>query len=610
MSTTLQPTTAQDDVMSPTPGDDDTQTERAERRRQAVLLAQADASRKGLPKREIMQRVCMRAMDGIGARLVAVARPHGSELVFDIAAGAAPDEPVRVYMESSLTGHCFRNRESMLIADVQQDSRSSLVASHKFSGRSLILVPVLKSGKALGVLMATTEVPNAFDADDLHILEVMAGIITSGVSAAAVSAERQLLVAERAAAREQLEFQAKLLQSVEQSVIAVDMEGRLTYWNKYAEKLYGWTAEEAIGRPALELFISAEMEVRAGEIMQELRAGRSWSGEFRLRRRDGTSFLATVSDTPILDASGALIGFVCVSTDRTEQRELETQLRQAHKMEAVGQLAGGVAHDFNNILTAIIGYGEMALSAVPAGGPVHEDLVEILQAAQRAADLTKQLLTFSRKQVLRVETVDMTQVVRGIEKMLRRMINESVMLETVLPDRPVYIDADRSQLEQLVLNLAVNARDAMPDGGRLTVAVGIRENEEGVPRVQLQVSDNGCGMTDEVKRRIFEPFFTTKAEGRGTGLGLAVVFGIVRQLDGTIKVDSALGHGTCFTLTADEQGDSGKQWCARGRDSARHGDDSSRRGQRAAGRAHQPLAVGSRLPRHPDHERRRGGRAP
>jgi len=521
---------------------------RSQQRRNEVLLAQADVAGRALPKREIMQRVCSRALDAIDARLVAIARPHRMELVYEIAAGAAPDAPVRVHMDTSLTGLCYRNRESFLSADVSKDSRSSLVATHKFSGRSLILVPIPGAPEPLGVLMATSDRPGVFDEGDLHTMEMFAGIISTEVSAASASEERQLLVAERAAALDQLEFQAKLMQSVQQAVVAIDLEGLVTYWSPFAEKLYGWTADEVMGKYLQQFMVSPEMDVRAAEVMALLHSGKSWTGEFELLRKNGTRFHASVTDSPIFDSAGRVTGFVGVSSDVSERRELETQLRQAQKMEAVGQLAGGVAHDFNNILTAIIGYSEFALLKLPEG-ETRADVIEVRQAAERAADLTKQLLTFSRKQVIRVETVDLTDIIRGLDKMLRRMINESITLDTTLSEGPVFVEADRSQIEQLVINLVVNARDAMPDGGRLTVGATVQVGEDGAPVARMRVIDSGCGMTDDVKRHIFEPFFTTKPEGRGTGLGLAVVFGVVQQLGGAIKVDSAPGQGTTFTIT-------------------------------------------------------------
>jgi signal transduction histidine kinase len=232
------------------------------------------------------------------------------------------------------------------------------------------------------------------------------------------------------------------------------------------------------------------------------------------------------------------------------QAALEEQLRQAQKMEAVGQLAGGIAHDFNNLLTAILGYSEMLTDQIGADKPLGQDLREIMGAAQRAAALTRQLLAFSRKQVLTVVPLDLNHIVRTIEAMLRRLIGEHITVTTVLAADLRYVMADATQLEQVLMNLALNARDAMSQGGELTIRTENANTEAGDARlwVRLTVTDTGTGMKPELQAKIFEPFFTTKDRGHGTGLGLAAVHGIVTQLCGSIAVESAVGHGTTFRI--------------------------------------------------------------
>ena len=236
-----------------------------------------------------------------------------------------------------------------------------------------------------------------------------------------------------------------------------------------------------------------------------------------------------------------------------KQAALEEQLRQAQKMEAVGQLAGGIAHDFNNLLTAILGYGELLTDQIGPDLPLGRDLREITRAAQQAAALTRQLLAFSRKQILTVTALDLNQVVRTIESMLRRLIGEHITVTTVLADNLDAVMADATQLEQVLMNLAVNARDAMPQGGELTIRTWNAHAADAAARdgglwVRLSVTDTGAGMPPEIQARIFEPFFTTKERGHGTGLGLAAVHGIVTQLRGSITVESAVGHGTTFQI--------------------------------------------------------------
>jgi nitrogen-specific signal transduction histidine kinase len=247
-----------------------------------------------------------------------------------------------------------------------------------------------------------------------------------------------------------------------------------------------------------------------------------------------------------------------VVTDITEQRRLEEELRQAQKMEAVGQLAGGVAHDFNNLLTVINGYNQLLMTSLPEGGRPRNYAQEVMQAAQRASSLTKQLLAFSRRQVTQPKLVDISVIVQNMTKMLRRLINEDIDLVTTLPPLRYKVLADPSQIEQIVLNLAVNARDAMPNGGKLTIStteVVLDEHytrthleAQPGPHVQISVSDTGHGMDAEIKRRVFEPFFTTKALGKGTGLGLSTVYGIVKQAGGNIWLYSEPGIGSTFKV--------------------------------------------------------------
>jgi len=244
--------------------------------------------------------------------------------------------------------------------------------------------------------------------------------------------------------------------------------------------------------------------------------------------------------------------------DVTERRSLERQLLQAQKMEAVGRLAGGIAHDFNNVLTAILGYVDLLLDGLPTLSPLRPDIQEIRTAAERAAGLTRQLLAFSRKQVLQMRTLDLNELLTDIDKLLRRLLREDIDMVTKLDPRLGAVRADSGQLEQVVVNLAVNARDAMPGGGRLTIETRNAELDEAYTRehvpvrpgryVMFALSDTGTGMSPETMAHLFEPFFTTKEAGKGTGLGLATVYGIVTQSGGYVWCYSELGHGTTFKV--------------------------------------------------------------
>ena len=360
---------------------------------------------------------------------------------------------------------------------------------------------------------------------------------------------------------ERLHLQAELLEVVGQAVIAADMEGRVMYWNQAAEEMYGWSSDEALGRQIMELNVpeGEEARTRAREIMEAVGRGERWSGEFLVRRKDGSAFHARVTNSPVYDSEGQMVGVVGVSSDETEQRELEARLRQSQKMEAVGRLAGGVAHDFNNLLTVIQGHVQMMMDDLPAGSVMEADLEQVLREVRRAASLTRQLLAFSRRQVLIEKVMDLSGTLAEMEPMLRRFIPERIQLSFSRPGAPLPVKADAAQLHQVVLNLAVNATDAIPEGGEIRFAVGVRslsnEEAEEIPwhvrpgeYATLVVEDTGCGMSPEVRERIFEPFFTTKPEGEGTGLGLSMVFGIVKQSGGHIVVESEPGEGSRFEL--------------------------------------------------------------
>jgi two-component system cell cycle sensor histidine kinase/response regulator CckA len=325
--------------------------------------------------------------------------------------------------------------------------------------------------------------------------------------------------------------------------------------NEAAVRNYGYSREEFLGMTLLDI----RPEEEAGKLVATLaqyRGGTARATGLRHRNRDGTLMDVEVTFDDI-DFEGRPARLAVVE-DVTEQRRLEEQLRQAQKMEAVGQLAGGIAHDFNNLLTAIVGYATMLARSLAPASAEREDAMEIIGAARRAANLTQQLLAFSRKQVLRPKVLDMNVVIRDMERILQRVIGEHITLRTSLDPALASVLADVSQLEQVIMNLAVNARDAMPGGGRLTIETANAPLDAELARIHpdappgdyvvLSVADTGSGMSPEVKAHLFEPFFTTKEVGKGTGLGLATVYGIVRQSGGFITVDSQPGRWTRFRL--------------------------------------------------------------
>ncbi len=366
-------------------------------------------------------------------------------------------------------------------------------------------------------------------------------------------------------AEERLRFQAHLLDAVEQAVVVTDTEGHVVYWNPFAEKLYGWSAEEAMGHTTLELMADDQSRQHGVEILARLQSGRRWSGEYEARHRNGTIFPIHSTCTPIFDERGNITHIIGISEDITERIQaeaekgrLEQQFHQAQKLESVGRLAGGVAHDLNNLLSPILGYGEMLLDETPEPDPRIELLEEIVSAGRRARDLVRQLLAFSRKQTLKFRFIDLNILLQNFEKLLRRTIREDVFIYLrPAPSLPP-VKGDAGQLEQVIMNLAVNARDAMPDGGELTIETAQVELDESYTAqhegarpglyVMLSASDTGHGMDAETKKHIFEPFFTTKEVSKGTGLGLATVYGIVKQHGGNIWVYSEPGHGATFKV--------------------------------------------------------------
>ncbi len=350
--------------------------------------------------------------------------------------------------------------------------------------------------------------------------------------------------------REMVSLHRAILESSLDGLIVMDAAGRVVEFNAAAEAIFGHRREDVIGRGMAERIIPPEYRAGHAAGMQRYLATRTphmigRRVEMPALRADGSEVRVELAICEIPGRNPPL--FSGVVRDISARLKLEEQLRQSQKMEAVGQLAGGIAHDFNNLLTVISGYSDLLLQMLPAGDPRAEMAQQIHRAGERSAGLTRQLLAFSRQQVLAPRVIDLNEVVREMEKMLKRLIGEDIALTTQLHPALEPIHADPGQIEQVLLNLAVNARDAMPRGGRLVIGTDNVAGPTG-PQVRLTIADTGEGMTPEVQARIFEPFFTTKEAGHGTGLGLAVVHGIIKQSDGTIAVRSAPGAGATFTI--------------------------------------------------------------
>ena len=348
-----------------------------------------------------------------------------------------------------------------------------------------------------------------------------------------------------------------IIQAAPVAIVAMDRESRVTIWNKGAENIFGWKADEVMGKPA-PLMPDAKDDEMRGIFDMALRGETVTGIEVRRTRSDDREIDVALSTAPLRDASNHITGVIGVLTDETERNHLENQLSQIQKLDSVGRFAGGIAHDFNNLLTIINGYSELMINRLNANDPLHKNVQEIRQAGERASSLTRQLLTFSRRQVLQPKVIDLNTVVADMDKMLRRLIGEDIELRTVLSRSLGRVKVDPAQMEQTIMNLAVNARDAMPQGGTLIIETANVELDESYAAkhpnqhpgsyVMLAVSDTGIGMDSEIKAHIFEPFFTTKEEGRGTGLGLSIVYGIVKQSGGHIWVYSEKYKGTTFKI--------------------------------------------------------------
>jgi hypothetical protein len=372
--------------------------------------------------------------------------------------------------------------------------------------------------------------------------------------------ERQRKHAEAALRASEERFRA-LVENSSDALLLIDDQGRLTYVAPSSQRHLGWKPEEMVGKSIFDFVHPDDREIAAIRLSESLhQPGRNITAEMRFKHADAS--WRTVEGVGVNRLDDPSVGAIILNArDMTERRKLEEQLRQAQKMEAVGQLAGGVAHDFNNLLTAILGYCNLLLDDIPSADPMRRDLEEIKSAGERAASLTRQLLAFSRRQMLQPQVIDVSVLVRQMEKLLRRLIGEHVELVTRLGDALPAARVDPASIEQVLVNLAVNARDAMPSGGRVMIETSEIELDAAYTAahapmtpmasgryVMLAVTDTGAGMDPDTRARVFEPFFTTKEQGRGSGLGLATVYGVVKQSGGYIWVYSEPGHGTTFKI--------------------------------------------------------------
>jgi PAS domain S-box-containing protein len=377
------------------------------------------------------------------------------------------------------------------------------------------------------------------------------------------------MLAELEAARRRAEESEKrfreLAELLPQTVYEIDRQGRLIFINRQAFKMFGYQPDEVpIGLNALELFVPEDRARVSVNIQKRLQGQELTGQQYMALRKDGSTFPCIAYAVAVHDESGA-IGLRGIVVDigeqvrlRQQKEQIEAQYHQSQKMEAVGRLAGGVAHDLNNMLSPILGYAELLLNDFSTGDARIKSVQAIQRAGLKARDLVRQLLAFSRKQALEVQVADLNQVILSFQQLLRRMIREDIEIQLALTPRIPPVQADVSQIEQVIMNLAVNAQDAMPEGGKLSIETSAVEltdlaaaGQHDVPPgvyVRLVLRDSGHGMDDAIRTQIFDPFFTTKEKDKGTGLGLATVYGVVKQHGGSIHVDSEPGKGAAFNI--------------------------------------------------------------
>jgi two-component system cell cycle sensor histidine kinase/response regulator CckA len=366
-------------------------------------------------------------------------------------------------------------------------------------------------------------------------------------------------ISERRKDENQIRLQAEALEAASNSIVITDIAGSITWVNSAFTKMTGYSFSEVMGKNP-RILKSGEQAVKVyEELWKTILAGETWVGELINRRKDGTLYFEKQTITPVRNREGDITYFIAIKEDISAGKKLEAQFRQAQKMEAVGRLAGGVAHDFNNLLTIILWQSDMLMANfTDKNDPKYHSASEIKIAGQRAAALTRQLLAFSRKQIFQIKVLDLNEIVRGVDKMIRRLLGEDIELVTLFGQGLKNVQVDAAQIEQVIMNLAVNARDAMPSGGKIVLETEqVKIDSQGASRypglvageyLLLKVKDTGTGMTEEVKAHLFEPFFTTKENGKGTGLGLATCYGIMKQSKGFIYVDSQIGKGSTFLV--------------------------------------------------------------
>lgn len=529
--------------------------QRQELGRYLMTTADREAEERGAHAAGDLSRAAQRGAAG-SAVFVAMRDNITTEEIIVHASTHTTVTGVRLNSESGPADTTYREAASTTVplAALERRLRDGLART----GETVLLAPISSSVRRWGVVGVVQRRGSLFPDDDLRLLEQLGhyagGILDHGQLVTEVR-ERERRAADRRLRETESRMSLMLDTITDYAILIVDHHGAIVNWPVGAGAVFGYEEQDVLDTTAATLFgMSPESFLQT--LAEAARVG-GVAREHECTRHDGTRFFASTHIRRLDPGPDKLEGFVVVTRDITERRDLEDRLRQGQKMEALGRLAGGIAHDFNNLLTAILGYADWLFLELPVTDSARRDQVsEIQKAATRAAGLTRQLLAFSRHQVIQPIVLDIPKAVQDLLPMLQRVIGEHIDVSEETVGHVPSVLADLGQIEQVVLNLAVNARDAMPNGGRLTIHISLvtidrAQEHSGLGTgewVRLEVRDTGTGMDAATRSRIFEPFFTTKEFGRGTGLGLSTVYGIVRQMGGIIQVDSTVGQGSTFSV--------------------------------------------------------------
>ncbi len=460
---------------------------------------------------------------------------------------------------SSMVGWCTARGQARIALDVGEEAirfDNPLLPQT----RSEMALPLISHGQwCIGALTVQSTEEAAFSEEDIAVLQTMADQLTIAIENARLYDAAQREITRRRQTEEALRVEKayfeQLFENAPEAIVLVDNDSRVLRVNGEFTRMFGYTSDEVLGRSIDELLAPSHLREEATSITKQVARGERVALETVRQRKDGTLVDVSILGTPIT-VNGGQVAVYGIYRDITERKHLEEQLRQAQKMEAIGTLAGGIAHDFNNILTSIMGFASVIYSELPVDSPLRHDVETIIRSTQRGSELTRQLLTFARRGQVKVYPLNLNDIAREVVSLLERTIDKAIALESHLAEDLAIVEGNAGQLHQMLLNLCLNARDAMPQGGRLIIEtqnVTLSEEKarteldlEAGQYVLLSVTDTGVGMDAETQQHLFEPFFTTKEEGRG--LGLAIVYGVVRRHGGAIHVYSEPGQGSTFKV--------------------------------------------------------------